>query len=199
MAITTIFYDLGNTLVSFDFAPIYAALAGRSGKTLEETRRLTHERYDEFTCGRMTGGEWHSHLMNAFAMSMPYEAFARLWADIFWPNEAMMGLARKLSGSFRSYLLSNTDEIHLPWCRERFALDSFLDGMVLSYEIGAMKPDRAIYEAGLKHFQLRPQACVFIDDLPANVDAARSVGMVAVAYQSAEQVERDLASLGVNA
>jgi len=197
MVVTTILYDLGNTLVGFDFTPIYATLAERSGKTVDEAKVLVNERYGEFTCGRMTGHEWHEHLMKAFGISMPYDEFARLWADIFWPNEPMIRLARKLKRRYRSYLLSNTDEIHLPWCLHRFSLGSLLDGMILSYEIGAMKPDRAMYEHGLGCFRLKPEECVFIDDLPANLEGARSVGIATVACDSPEQVERDLAVLGV--
>jgi putative hydrolase of the HAD superfamily len=109
----------------------------------------------------------------------------------------MIRLARKLKRRYRSYLLSNTDEIHLPWCLDRFSLGSLLDGMILSYEIGAMKPDRAMYEHGLGRFALKPEECVFIDDLPANLEGARSVGIATVKCDSPEQVERDLAVLGV--
>lgn len=197
MAVTTILYDLGRTLVNFDFTPIYATLSERSGKTPDEAKSLVHQRYAEFTCGRMSGREWHVHIMKTFGISMPFAEFAHLWADIFWANDPMIGLAGRLHARHRSYLLSNTDEIHLPWCRDRFALDSFLDGMILSYEIGAMKPDHVIYEVGLRKFGLAAEGCVFIDDLPENLEGARSYGIHTVLCETAEQVERDLAALGV--
>ena len=197
MAITTILYDLGGTLVHFDFTPINAKLAASSGKTPNEVKELVLPRYTEFCHGRMTGRQWHQFIAETFGVSMPYNEFRRFWADIFWENGPMFGLARRLCANYRSYLLSNTDEIHLPWCLEKFPLEALLDGMILSYQVGAMKPDRAIYERGLAKFGLEPGECVFIDDLPANLDGARALGIIAVRCESAEQVERDLAALGV--
>jgi len=197
MAIRTILYDLGKTLVFFDFAPVYRTLVSHSGRPEGEVREVIHERYGEFCCGRMTGRQWHGYLTGSLGISTPYDEFATLWADIFWPNEPMIELARTLRPRYRQYLLSNTDEIHLPWCMKKFPLEPLLDGLILSYEIGAIKPDRAIYERGLERFGLLAGECVFIDDMPANLEGARACGIRTVICDSAAQVRRDLASLGV--
>jgi putative hydrolase of the HAD superfamily len=199
VAITTILYDLGGTLVHFDFTPINTKLASSSGKTPEEVKELVLPRYAEFCRGQITGGQWHEFIAQTFHLSMPYDQFRRFWADIFWKNEPMFALAGRLCGPYRSYLLSNTEEIHLPWCLEKFPLGPLLDGMILSYELGAMKPERAIFERGLARFGLSAAECVLIDDLPANLDGARAVGIATVRCESAAQVERDLAALGVRA
>ena len=104
----------------------------------------------------------------------------------------MFQLAETLHRKYPQYLLSNTDPIHIPWCLDRFPLSSLLDGMILSYEIGAYKPDFRIYERGLEKFGLRPEECVFIDDLPANVEAAKACGLEGIVCISPEQVREDL-------
>ena len=50
------------------------------------------------------------------------------------------------------------------------------DHIAISAELGVMKPDAAAYEAILGMLALPASACVFIDDLPANVAAAQGVG-----------------------
>ena len=57
------------------------------------------------------------------------------------------------------------------------------DHVAISAEIGVMKPDAAAYEAILGMLALPASACVFIDDLPANVAAARALGMRGIVFE----------------
>lgn len=57
------------------------------------------------------------------------------------------------------------------------------DHVAISAEIGVMKPDAAAYEAILAMLALPASACVFIDDLPTNVTAARAVGMHGIVFE----------------
>ena len=57
------------------------------------------------------------------------------------------------------------------------------DHIAISAEIGVMKPDAAAYEAILGMLDLPASACVFIDDLPANVTAARALDMHGIVFE----------------
>ena len=57
------------------------------------------------------------------------------------------------------------------------------DHVAISAEIGRMKPDAAAYEAILGMLALPAPACAFIDDLPANVAAARALGMHGIVFE----------------
>ena len=57
------------------------------------------------------------------------------------------------------------------------------DHIAISAELGVMKPDAAAYEAILGMLALPASACVFIDDLPANVAAARALGMHGITFE----------------
>jgi len=58
--------------------------------------------------------------------------------------------------------------------------DGMFDAVVISGEVGMRKPEERIYRHTLELIDLQPQACVFIDDLRHNVDAAVSLGMVGI-------------------
>ena len=58
------------------------------------------------------------------------------------------------------------------------------DHVAISTEIGVMKPDAAAYKAILGMLSLPASACVFIDDLPANVAAARALGMHGIVFEN---------------
>ena len=57
------------------------------------------------------------------------------------------------------------------------------DALAISAEIGVMKPDAAAYQAILAMLQMEAHACVFIDDVPANVAAAQAVGLHGIVFE----------------
>jgi 2-haloacid dehalogenase len=70
-------------------------------------------------------------------------------------------------------------------------------GVTVSGDVGLVKPDIAIYEIHHGAFGLNPARTLFVDDVPANVDAARKAGWHAVRFIDAEILRRDLAGFGV--
>ena len=93
--------------------------------------------------------------------------------------------------------LSNMEPSAFATRRARFAFMDWFDGFVISGIEGVAKPDRRIFQILLRRYRLEPAATVFIDDSPANVEAARGLGLTAVRYTSAGQLRRQLRSLGL--
>jgi 2-haloacid dehalogenase len=90
-----------------------------------------------------------------------------------------------------------------------FASDTFIEaqklfpflseprGVTVSGDVGLIKPDVAIYEMHHGAFGLNPARTIFIDDVAANVDAARKAGWQAVRFIDSEILKNDLAGFGV--
>jgi putative hydrolase of the HAD superfamily len=76
-------------------------------------------------------------------------------------------------------LISNISSYRAGWLRE-IELAPFFDVMALSCELGVTKPDRAIYLAAVEGLGVKPEECVFVDDVPPYVQAARDLGMATV-------------------
>jgi HAD superfamily hydrolase (TIGR01509 family) len=88
-------------------------------------------------------------------------------------------------------ILSNSG----PGAREAervWGLEEITDEIVYSHEVGLAKPDPAIYELTTTRLGVRPGEIVFLDDVPANVDAARAAGWHAVLH---EETERSIAEI----
>ena len=66
--------------------------------------------------------------------------------------------------------------------RERFKLDTWIDTWVISADIGVRKPSAAAFTTLLDQIGLPPERTVFFDDRPANVEAARALGLDAVLF-----------------
>jgi putative hydrolase of the HAD superfamily len=77
--------------------------------------------------------------------------------------------------------------------RERFA--ELFDGVVISGEAKVRKPAREIYELGAQAIGLRPEQCVFVDDLRGNLKPARELGMAVVHHTSVDATLAQLAEL----
>jgi putative hydrolase of the HAD superfamily len=80
--------------------------------------------------------------------------------------------------------------------KEAYPLLRHFDDYVLSYEVGAAKPEAKIYQEAIARAQCDPEECFFTDDMAVNVEAARAHGMDAVQFLSAEQLERELRARG---
>ena len=81
--------------------------------------------------------------------------------------------------------------------RRRWPFLNWFDGVVVSGEVGLIKPDPAIYQCLIDSYGLRAEQCLFIDDSPANVAAARAIGMSALWFETAERLRTDLEIIGL--
>lgn len=79
---------------------------------------------------------------------------------------------------------------------ERFPVLKLLDPVVISADIGVCKPDPAIYLHLCARLDVAPEQCVFIDDSPANVEAAAELGMTAIHFTSADALRLALRADG---
>ncbi len=71
------------------------------------------------------------------------------------------------------------------------------DGVVVSGLERLVKPDPRIFRVFCERYSLAPESCVFIDDNPANVVAARSLGMRGIEFRSPEALRAELIGLGL--
>ena len=96
-----------------------------------------------------------------------------------------------------TYLLSNTNALHIDFIRERYEFPSFVRGAILSHELGIRKPDPAIYRAAMKLSGTKPEETVFVDDLKPNVESAKELGMIAIRFKNADDLRRRFETLGI--
>lgn len=81
------------------------------------------------------------------------------------------------------YILSNFEKETLAVMLRLYPdVFNLFDGIVISGDLGVMKPDQDIFEKLIKKFNLNPADCLFIDDQEENVKAAQAAGMTAVQF-----------------
>jgi putative hydrolase of the HAD superfamily len=109
------------------------------------------------------------------------------------PNDELFAYLRSLlDRRLRMAILTNNVREWEPLWRSMLPIDEIFELVVDSAFVGMRKPDPRIYELTLERLGIAPQAAVFLDDLEANCEAARAVGMQAVWFRSNEQAIADL-------
>jgi 2-haloacid dehalogenase len=93
------------------------------------------------------------------------------------------------------YALTNWSQETFPIARRRFPFFDWFAGIVVSGEVGMLKPEARIYRHLLETHGLTAEDCVFIDDSPANIAGAAAVGITALHFQSPERLRRELHEL----
>ncbi len=117
---------------------------------------------------------------------------ARLFAGSRQEPTMVEAVARARGGGIATGLISNS------WGTSRYdrgQLADLFDAVVISGEIGIRKPAPEIYELGAQRLGLGPSQCVFVDDLPFNLEPATELGMATVHHTDPEETIAELETL----
>ena len=110
------------------------------------------------------------------------------------PMPDTIALLRRLKDAgHRLVYLSNMPEPFARHLEQHHDFLAWFDDGVFSSRVHAAKPDPHIFHLAFERFGVAPAEAVFIDDHPANIDAARAVGLPALLFTSASTLARDLA------
>jgi putative hydrolase of the HAD superfamily len=118
----------------------------------------------------------------------------------FWgalhPNEEMIALMRELkAGGLKMAMLTNNVREWEPLWRSMLPVDEIFEEIVDSAFVGCRKPEGRIYELTLERIGVPAEACIFVDDLQVNCEAAEKVGMNAVHFRDNEQAIGEIRSI----
>jgi putative hydrolase of the HAD superfamily len=198
-AVDAIIFDLGNVLLHLDWDRPARALSAKTGRSRDQLELFMQSSplVVQLSTGEVSMLEFYELVREELEYRGTAAEFHRDFADMFDPNEAMLGLAHGLKGQLPRLILSNTNAIHTRHIFTTYPQVSGFDGYILSHEVGIEKPDPRIYQFAVKRHRLDPRRTVFIDDLAANVAGARAVGLQGIHYQDFDQTKRELTNLGL--
>ena len=185
--IQNIIFDLGNTLVYYDFCYFYDRLAQREiGLNAFKLRKfIIDNKYDIKVCkGILKHKDFFTIVKKKFKLRTSYSDFTYFYADIFWANSSMKIFLERIARikKFKLFLMSNTDPVHINFLDKNFPFVKIIRNRILSYKAGHVKPQKVFFKYALKKYKLIPKDTVLIDDIKKNIIAAKSAGMNAIHY-----------------
>ena len=195
-----VMFDMGGVAVEVESDRLVHQVAQLTGRTFEDAHAAVYDKtlLHPFEIGRISPREYYAGLKKRLKLPWPYERFATAWNDIFRENTDVTRIMHRLSSRHRLIALTNTNELHLAHLRTMIPSLSVIKDWVASCEVGACKPDPAIYFAALERSGMLPRQAVYVDDRPEMVEGGRSLGITAVRFENSKQLEQDLQSIGLN-
>jgi epoxide hydrolase-like predicted phosphatase len=193
---TGLLIDWGGVLTTSMFQTFssFCALEGLEPDTVMHSFR--HDRacrqlLIDLETGRMPEDEFEIRFAEMLGVQAP-ALIDRMFAAS-GPEQSMIdAVLRARQGGVRTGLISNS------WGTRRYdreQLAQLFDGIVISGEIGIRKPAPEIYELGARQIGLAASACVFVDDLPFNLEPAAELGMATVHHVNSDQTIDELERL----
>ena len=119
-----------------------------------------------------------------------------VWTTTWAPTEEMLNLVKNLKKKYTLAILSNSDLLNSTKYTER-GWYSYFNPIILSHELGIIKPDIRIYEVALAKLGIPSNQCVFIDDQEKVLIPARELGMETILFKSIDQLKEELIEKGV--
>jgi epoxide hydrolase-like predicted phosphatase len=201
--------DFGGVLTT-PLVASFAAYQRRSGVTPEQLGQAMAQVGEqwggrhplhELECGRITEDHFLRSLEAELGGDVQMREFGKVFFDALEPNEEMIALMRDLRRrGYRTALLTNNVREWEPRWRSMLPeIDEIFEVIVDSAFVGVRKPEPKIYELTVERLGggLRPEECLFIDDMELNCEAARELGMRAVRFDESSQTVAEVqAALG---
>ena len=156
-------------------------------------------RYDN---GTLTSQEFYKHVAEDLQLEgLSRDAFFEIWCDIYAPIPNIENVLERLKSTIPRIVLSNTNEMHWKRIETLPVMKTFFSDPnmhVLSFEVGALKPNERMYVAALTGFgipQQNPNNILFFDDIEENVLAGREFGFNAEQFDGSKDSVQKLESI----
>jgi len=198
--IRALIFDFGSVLVKMADESPRQVLAEKLGVTLQDLYRLV---FDSETALKGLVGEltieqhWQAV---AEALGVAPADIPTMTAQFWGADEVNYELLDYIAGLRPTYkvgLLSNAWDDLRQVMEVRWDAVRLFDDLVISAEVGLAKPDPRIFQLAVERLGVQPGETVFVDDVSANVEAARKVGLQAIHYQTNLQLFSELSALNV--
>ena len=185
--IKTIIFDMGRVLLKFD---PYVSL-NTYCEDKEDINLLYKELFEGLEWimgdeGKITNGQRYELVKERVPKRLhrTLKLVVENWEMCMKPVEgALEFYALVKEKGYRTFVLSNACNRFYGYFPRFYDLNSF-EGVVVSSDVKMIKPNPEIYEYILKTHELNPEECLFIDDVEANVEAAKAAGINGFVFQN---------------
>ncbi len=195
----TVVFDLGGVLIDWDPRHLYRQLFDDADEMERFLAEVTTADWNRELDAGASWSEAIALLVRAHPEHAPLiEAYRARWPEMLaGPIDGSVAVLADLRASgTRLYALSNWASETYPLTRDRFPFLDWFDDVVISGDVGVVKPDPRLFEHLIDRDGVNPDDAVYIDDQPANVRTARSLGFTGILFRDAIALRRELVALG---
>jgi putative hydrolase of the HAD superfamily len=190
-------FDLGNVILPFEDRQISVKLHEvsliKNRFTPDDLFRFLFDGdrgfvnpYEE---GRISSLDFFAELRGRYKLDLKFEEFKDIWNNIFEEDPEVNAIITHLKNKgYPVFLLSSTNELHFSYVMERYPIVHSLDEWILSYEVGAKKPKKKIFDAVFEKTDIARDETLYIDDIKAYVEAAKTYGLQGMHFKNSKDL-----------
>lgn len=189
MSIRAVFFDFGGVIQRTEFQVPRQHLGERFGMDYDDMDKLV---FASESARRASEGQIteDAHWLNVLKRLKRPASELQMIKDEFFGGDVidrnLVDFIRSLRGKFDTGLISNA------WSGMRAFLEKgklieLFDTVVISAEMGVMKPEVKIYHLALEQAKVKAVEAVFVDDVQANIDACEKIGMKGILFKDAQE------------
>lgn len=194
--IKAIVFDLGKVIFDLSYEQVIAYWAEKANKNYQEFLDgfVYNDIFEQYERGELSDATFRDAVRNLYHLPISDEEFDAGWNNIYLDIfDGINDLLRELSAQYHVVALSNTNHIHKLVWEVRYAETlQYFEKIFASHEMGCRKPEIQCFQMVIDYLQLNPQEIVFLDDHPANIEAANNLGLNTVLVTSFQQMQHDL-------
>ena len=193
--IEVIVFDLGGVIVNVNFNSALGMLFDNSGKLNAALPNYSSipNLMQEYETGKLSAPDFHERLVDHLGLDLSFDDFIASSNEAIEPgDDGIESIVRSLGEEYRLAILSNTNPVHFDHIKKKYAMIGLFEHIILSYEIGVMKPAVLAYEKLIAATSKSPLKHLFIDDRIENINAAKELGIDGIHYRSIENLRREL-------
>lgn len=197
--IKAVVFDFGNVLLEWNPRHVYRRYFLNNEEAMEEfLREVDFMEWNAQQDKGRTFAEGVTELSRQFPQySDLIQAYYDNWTDSIgdYFSGTVEIMKRLKKAGYPLFGLSNWSAETFPIAREKYDFFNLLDDIVISGEVGMIKPEPEIFELLLEKIGKPANECLFIDDSMTNIEQARKMGFITVHFESPEQLEKELHEL----
>ncbi|MBK8547947.1 MAG: HAD family phosphatase [Saprospiraceae bacterium] len=187
--IRNIIFDFGGVLLDIDMKRTYDILAKqlKQSMTFPDIPDELREVVVAFETGNMSVENFIWNIQNMCPDPKPqgYDVITAWNAMLIGWNTEKFNFLKQLRNHYQTYILSNTNQLHIEWVRRDLLKNhgindferTYFDKVYYSFEIGKHKPSPDIYRYVLDDAGLAAEETLFIDDSIVNIQSAANLGI----------------------
>ena len=193
--IKCIIFDVGGVLLKEKIDKVHDAINKELGKKVFDRKDAIHRKA---VLGKLTEKELFRILSKKYGVhAKRLQALSHdKYLKIVKTNKDVMMIAKTLQKDYKTCILSNVTPMHKKHDHV-MEIYSFFDHVVLSCDIGAMKPNKKIFKEAMKKLHAKPKECIYIEDREEFLETPKKLGMNVIHFKNAAQLKKDLRKNGV--
>lgn len=197
MVIKAVLFDIGGVVLKDKLESVYCKIAKKLNVSENEFSELLRAHKEHLLKGKMSVYDASKLVKEYFKIDYDVvSVWESSYLEVMKINSEIVALVHNLKSNYVVGAISNTMDVHSAINKNRKLYDLF-NPMIISCDIGLMKPEKEIFEETLKKLNLKSEECIFIDDRIEHLEIPNSMSFKTIHYTGYDSLVHELKNYGV--